>query len=107
MNQIEFNKESLEALARLLGTLAVSIATVFGWTLDAALVVNIFMSIISIAAMVYALWWRAANLTKGAQVGQTVTDTMKASESELAGYVESIKGLQAAVIQAEMEGEDA
>lgn len=74
-------KESLEAFARLVVTLIVSVATVLGWTLDADLWFNIVFSALSIYLIAKKLWWKNQNVTAAAQEGQKVTNAIKAGEN--------------------------
>ena len=82
MNQIELNKESIVALARLVVALAASIATVFGWSLDADLWFNIVVTAIALFCLIRELWWKNNNVTAAAQEAQKITDAIKAGELE-------------------------
>ena len=74
---VQFNAETWSAFARLAVTLIVSVATVFGWTLDANLILNILLSAGAICLMVRALWWKNNNVTEAAQEAQLLLDEIK------------------------------
>lgn len=81
----EFNGETGIALARLIASLAVSVFTVIGWTVDFNLVFNIIISILAVACIVYGLWYKNANLTKAAQTSQKLLDALKSGDSKETG----------------------
>lgn len=78
----EFNSETGIALARLVASLAVSVFTVIGWTVDFDLVFNIVISVIAVACIVYGLWYKNANLTKAAQTSQKLLNALKAKDTD-------------------------
>ena len=78
----EFNAETGIALARLVASLAVSVFTVIGWTIDFNLVFNIILSVFAVACIVYGLWYKNANLTKAAQVSQKLLNSLKAKDTD-------------------------
>lgn len=76
---MEFNKESLVAIARLLVTLILGAGTVFGWSLDGDLVFNIVMSVAAFGSFVY-MWWKNNNITAAAQTAQVILGELKEIE---------------------------
>lgn len=81
---MEFNSQSAIAFARLLVTLAVGVATVFGWTLDAELWLNIILSIAGVVLFAYS-WWKNNNITSAAQEAQEVLNEIKQREVKIGG----------------------
>lgn len=81
---MEFNKESLVAVARLLVTLILGAGTVFGWSLDGDLVFNIIMSVAAFGSFVY-IWWKNNNVTGAAQTAQTILGELKEIEEVRGG----------------------
>lgn len=79
---MEFNKETGVAIARLIVTIAVAIATTFGWSLDGDLLLNILLSAIALALFAWT-WWKNNNVTAAAQQAQGVLDAIKRDEREV------------------------
>lgn len=79
---MEFNAESAAAFLRLILSLAVGVATTFGWTLDYDLWWNIGLSIIAVVMIVYLLWWKNNNLTQAAQESQKLLNKLKLANKE-------------------------
>ncbi len=79
---MEFNKETGVAIARLIVTIAVAIATTFGWSLDGDLLFNILLSAIALALFAWT-WWKNNNVTAAAQQAQGVLDAIKRDEREV------------------------
>lgn len=70
------NKEIAMALVRFIVPLIASVATIFGWTLDWELVLNILLSALSVIAFAWT-WWKNNNVTESAQEAQAILDALK------------------------------
>ena len=77
---MEFNSQSAVAYARLIITIAASVAATFGWTLDAELWLSIVLSVFALALFCWS-WWKNNNVTKAAQDAQIVLNELKAKET--------------------------
>lgn len=77
---MEFNAESAKAIARLIVTVIAAVATTFGWSFDANLWLNIILSVVSIALLIYVCWWKNQNLTSAAQEAQKVLNELKVAD---------------------------
>lgn len=104
MKNIEFNSQTAVAIGRLIVTILASIAATLGWSFDADLWLNVFLSVLSVVLLVYS-WWKNNNLTLAAQEAQNVLSAIKISSYEQSGYDEAVKELQAEAAEREAEGE--
>lgn len=104
MKNIEFNSQTAVAIGRLVVTILASIAATLGWSFDADLWLNIFLSILSVVLLVYS-WWKNNNITLAAQEAQNVLSNIKVSDYSKAGYDEAVRELQATAAAREAEGE--
>ena len=104
MKNIEFNSQTAVAIGRLVVTILASIATTLGWSFDADLWLNIFLSILSVVLLAYS-WWKNNNITLAAQEAQNVLSNIKVSDYSKAGYDEAVRELQATAAAREAEGE--
>ena len=80
---VQFNAETWSAFARLIVTLIVSVATVFGWSLDANLILNILLSAGAVILIIRMLWWKNNNVTEAAQEAQKLLDEIKKNDKEI------------------------
>lgn len=104
MKNIEFNSQTAVAIGRLIVTILASITATLGWSFDADLWLNIFLSILSVVLLAYS-WWKNNNITLAAQEAQSVLSNIKATNYAKAGYDESVKELQAEAVAREAEEE--
>lgn len=104
MKNIEFNSQTAVAIGRLVVTILASIAATLGWSFDADLWLNIFLSILSVVLLVYS-WWKNNNITLAAQEAQNVLSNIKVSDYSKDGYDEAVRELQATAAAREAEGE--
>lgn len=104
MKNIEFNSQTAVAIGRLVVTILASIAATLGWSFDADLWLNIFLSILSVVLLAYS-WWKNNNITLAAQEAQNVLSNIKVSDYSKAGYDEAVRELQATAAAREAEGE--
>ena len=79
--EIDFNRERIVAIVRLLVMLASAVAGGFGLTVDPDALGTIAACAVALAAGVYG-WWKNNNLTKAAQDAQTYLDAVKATYRE-------------------------
>lgn len=70
------NSESIKPIAVLIVTVAVNIANVAGYAIDADLWINIVLSGLSLVAVGYS-WWKNQNVTIAAQMAQDYLDELK------------------------------
>lgn len=75
-----FNSQTAVAFARLFVTLLISVASGFGWALDADILLNIVLSAASVALFI-GIWWKNNNVTEAAQEAQKVLDELKNGET--------------------------
>ena len=104
MKNIEFNSQTAVAVGRLVVTILASIAATLGWSFDADLWLNIFLSVLSVVLLAYS-WWKNNNITLAAQEAQNVLSNIKVSDYAKAGYDEAVRELQATAAAREAEGE--
>lgn len=104
MKNIEFNSQTAVAIGRLVVTILASIAATLGWSFDADLWLNIFLSVLSVVLLAYS-WWKNNNITLAAQEAQNVLSNIKVSDYSKAGYDEAVRELQATAAAREAEGE--
>ena len=71
------NIERAKAIITIVVTAIVNIANVYGFAVDAEAWINVALSIVSAAAIVYA-WWKNQNITPEAIQAQAVLDHLKA-----------------------------
>ena len=71
------NIERAKAIITIIVTAIVNIANVYGFAVDAEAWINVALSIVSAAAIVYA-WWKNQNITPEAIQAQAVLDHLKA-----------------------------
>lgn len=100
MKKIEFNSQTAVAIGRLIVTILASIAATLGWSFDADLWLNVFLSILSVVLLAYS-WWKNNNITLAAQEAQNVLSNIKVSD-----YSKAVKELQAAAVAQEVESHD-
>ncbi len=105
MKNIEFNSQTAVAIGRLIVTILASIAATLGWSFDADLWLNVFLSILSVVLLAYS-WWKNNNITLAAQEAQNVLSAIKISNYEQSGYDEAVRELQAAAVAQEVEDHD-
>lgn len=103
MKNIEFNSQTAVAIGRLVVTILASIAATLGWSFDADLWLNIFLSVLSVVLLAYS-WWKNNNITLAAQEAQNVLSNIKVSDYSKAGYDEAVRELQATAAAREAEG---
>jgi len=70
------NSEQAKAIITIIVTAVVNIANVCGFALDADAWVNVALSILSAATILYS-WWKNQNLTPEAAEAQKVLDHLK------------------------------
>ena len=75
------NTERVKAIITIVVTAAVNIANVYGYAVDADAWVNVALSIVSAASILYA-WWKNQNVTEAAQEAQKYLDELKAAKKE-------------------------
>lgn len=75
------NIERARAIVTIVVTAIVNIANVCGYAVDADQWVNVTLSILSAATILYA-WWKNQNVTEEAQEAQAYLDSLKAKEDE-------------------------
>ena len=80
ISKVMFNKETVIAFVRLIVPMICGVAATFGWSLDAALLFNIIVSVLAIILFVYA-WWKNNNVTAGAQLVQGLFGELKAGNA--------------------------
>lgn len=102
MKNIEFNSQTAVAIGRLIVMIIASITATLGWSFDADLWLNVFLSILSVVLLAYS-WWKNNNITLAAQEAQSVLSNIKVSDYSKAGYSEAIKELQAEAAAREAE----
>lgn len=61
MKNVEFNSQTAVAIGHLIVTILASIAATLGWSFDADLWLNVFLSILSVALLAYS-WWKNNNV---------------------------------------------
>lgn len=79
--EIDFNRERIVAIVRLLVMLASAVAGGFGLTVDPDALGTIAACAVALAAGVYG-WWKNNNLTTAAQDAQAYLDAVKATYRE-------------------------
>lgn len=79
--EIDFNRERIVAIVRLLVMLASAVAGGFGLTVDPDALGTIAACAVALVAGVYG-WWKNNNLTGAAQDAQAYLDAVKASYRE-------------------------
>lgn len=72
------NRETVKAWAGTIVTVAVVVASSFGYSLDEGAVSDIVCAAVLIAATAYGCW-KNHNFTEAAQEGQKLTDEIKAA----------------------------
>ena len=77
--EINFNRERIVAIVRLLVMLASAVAGGFGLTLDPDSLGTIAACAVALAAGVYS-WWKNANVTQAAQEAQKYLDGIKGGD---------------------------
>jgi len=70
------NKERLKAIVTIVVTAIVNIANVYGYSVDAAPIVNVVLSILSALTIAYS-WWKNQNVTDAAQRAQKYLNELK------------------------------
>ena len=81
---MDFNKQRIVAIVRLLVMLASAVAGGFGLALDPDALGTIAACAVALAAGVYS-WWKNNNLTQSAQTAQEVLDGIKGGEVKAMG----------------------
>lgn len=81
---MDFNKQRIVAIVRLLVMLAIAVAGGFGLVLDPDALGTIAACAVALAAGVYS-WWKNNNLTQAAQAAQEVLDGIKGDEVKAMG----------------------
>lgn len=76
-----FNSETAISLARLLVSIALSIFTFIGWSIDYDLLFNMVLTVLTLALFIYT-WWKNNNITKAAQEAQLVLNQIKRAEAD-------------------------
>lgn len=79
--EIDFNRERIVAIVRLLVMLASAVAGGFGLTVDPDALGTIAACAVALIAGVYG-WWKNNNLTAAAQDAQAYLDAVKATYKE-------------------------
>ena len=82
-NMNEINIERAKAIITLIVTCAVNIVNVYGYTVDVEQWVNVALSLLSAACIVWT-WWKNMNLTPQAVEGQKLIDSLKAKHAKAA-----------------------
>ena len=77
--EINFNRERIVAIVRLLVMLASAVAGGFGLTVDPDALGTIAACAVALAAGVYG-WWKNANVTQAAQEAQKYLDGIKGGD---------------------------
>lgn len=72
----DVSMERAKAIVTLIVVCAVNVANVLGYTMDADAWVNVALSILSAASIVYA-WWKNQNITGEAAQAQVLLDALK------------------------------
>lgn len=70
------NIERAKAIITIIVTAIVNIANVYGYAVDAEAWINVALSILSAATVIYS-WWFNQNCTYAAQQGQLVVNKIK------------------------------
>ena len=78
------NVERIKAVATIVITAVVNIANVYGYAVDADMWVNVALSVISAASILYA-WWKNQNVTDEAIKAQEYLDGLKAARHSKEG----------------------
>lgn len=63
------NKERLKAIITIIVTAIVNIANIYGYSIDAAPLINATLSVLSAITIAYS-WWKNQNITTAAQSAQ-------------------------------------
>ena len=72
-------QEQLKALIQMVGTLAITLCGIFGYSLAEDQAQQVAVVIVALVVVAYSVW-RNANFTKAAAQGQRVLDAIKDAE---------------------------
>lgn len=78
---LQFNRDRVVAIVRLLVMLASAVAGGFGLTLDPDALGTIAACVLAVAAGIYS-WWKNNNLTEAAQEAQEYLDAIRRDSSD-------------------------
>lgn len=71
------NEERAKAIITIVITAAVNVANVYGYAIDAEAWINVALSVLSAACILWS-WWKNQNITPEAIQAQAVLDHLKA-----------------------------